>query len=256
MDLIQIVILSVVEGVTEFLPISSTGHLILVSSLLKIPESTFLTTFQIAIQLGAILAVVFLYFGKLTKDFKIYRKLLIAFIPTALVGFLLYPFIKSFLLSSSSVTLWSLFAGGIVLILLEKIIKIKKTKVVSLDSISDKQAFFVGVIQSLSVVPGVSRAAATIIGGIFAGFDRRVATEFSFLLAIPTMFAATAYDIYKSASVFNPQNLQSLSIGFILSFIFAFLSIKFLLNFVKKNNFEVFGIYRILLAILFWMLLT
>jgi len=246
MNLLQVTILSIIEGLTEFLPISSTGHLILVSKILNLESSNFLKTFQIVIQSGAILAVVVLYFNKLVRNVNLIKKLIVAFIPAAIVGFMLYPFIKGFLLGSSSVTLWSLFLGGIILIFYKKENHDKK-------DISYKDAFVIGVFQSLSVIPGVSRAAATIIGGLTTGLSRVQAVEFSFLLAIPTMFAVTGYDLYKSASLFSSQNYITLGVGFVLSFIFALIAVKFLINFIKKNDFTFFGVYRIILALLFWL---
>lgn len=242
-------VLSIIEGITEFLPISSTGHLILASRLLGIQITDFTKTFEIAIQLGAIMAVVVLYFKRFLRDFDLYKKLFIAFIPTAIVGFVLYPFIKGFLLGSSSITLISLFLGGLILIFFDKLFKTKNLK-----SLSLSQCFLIGAFQSVSVIPGVSRAAATIIGGLLVGLNRKRATEFSFLLAVPTMLAATGYDIYKSSGILNSQNLPSLIMGFILSFVFALLAVKLLIAYVKKHDFKVFGIYRIALSVLYWIL--
>jgi len=248
MSLSHVLILSVIEGFTEFLPISSTGHLILASKLLGIMENNFTKTFEIAIQLGAIMAVVVLYFKKFTQSFNLYKKLFVAFIPTAIVGFFLYPFIKGYLLGSSQVVVWSLFLGGIAIILFEKYHKPFKPKPLTIS-----HCFVIGVFQSISVVPGVSRAAATIIGGLLTGLNRNTATEFSFLLAVPTMFAATSLDIYKSLSYLNSTNIPSLLLGSLISFIFAAISIKFLINHVKKNTFISFGVYRIILALFFFL---
>jgi len=216
-------------------------------------ENNFTKTFEIAIQLGAIMAVVVLYFKKFTQSFNLYKKLFVAFIPTAIVGLLLYPFIKGFLLGSSTVTLNALFWGGIVLILVELYLKSKKKENKSTTEITYKQSFLIGVFQSISVVPGVSRAAATIVGGLLTGLKRETATEFSFLLAVPTMFAATSLDIYKSLSYLNSTNIPTLLFGSLISFIFATIAVKFLINYVKKNSFISFGVYRIILALLFWM---
>ncbi len=251
MSLLHVFSLSIIEGITEFLPVSSTGHLILASKLLGIMESDFTKTFEIAIQLGAIMAVFFLYLKKFTQSITLYKKLFVAFIPTAIVGFVLYPFIKGFLLGSSIVTLNALFWGGIVLILVELYLKNKKKEKINSGEITYKQSFLIGVFQSISVIPGVSRAAATIVGGLLTGLKRETATEFSFLLAVPTMFAATSLDIYKSLNYLNSTNIPSLLLGSLISFIFAAISIKFLINYVKKNSFISFGVYRIILAILF-----
>ncbi len=249
MSLVHVFILSIVEGVTEFLPISSTGHLILASRLLGISATDFTKTFEIAIQLGAIMAVVVLYFKKFSQSFSLYKKLFVAFLPTAIVGFFLYPFIKGYLLGSSQVVVWSLFLGGIAIILFEKYHKPFKPRPLTI-----RHYFLIGVFQSLSVIPGVSRAAATIIGGLLTGLKRETATEFSFLLAVPTMFAATTLDIYKSRQILMSGDLLSLLIGTFLSFVFAMLAVKFLIGYVKKHNFMTFGIYRIILAIAFWVL--
>lgn len=255
MDIIHVFILSLIEGLTEFLPISSTGHLILASKLLNIEPTAFTKTFEIVIQLGAILAVVVLYFKKLTTSINLLKKLAVAFIPTAIVGFTLYPLIKNVLLGSSTITLNALFFGGIALIGVEWFLKRKKTDAQEISEVTYKQALIVGTFQSLSVIPGVSRAAATIVGGLLTGLNRPTATEFSFLLAIPTMFAATALDIYKSKEMISQQGFLALFIGTVLSFFFAIVAVKFLIGFVKKHDFTGFGIYRILLAIAYWLII-
>ncbi len=253
MNLFHAFILSAIEGLTEFLPISSTGHLILASKLLGIAETDIVKTFEIVIQLGAILAVVTLYSRKLLTSFNLIKKLVVAFIPTAIVGFTLYPLIKSVLLGSSAITLNALFWGGIAIIGVEWFLKRKKAESKETSEVSYKQALIIGTFQSLSVVPGVSRAAATIIGGRLTGLDRPTATEFSFLLAIPTMFAASAFDIYKSRGDITQGWVLTLFFGTVLSFVFALLAVKFLIGYVKKHDFTAFGIYRIILAALFWL---
>lgn len=283
MNLLHVLILSIVEGITEFLPISSTGHLILASKLLSITPSDFSKTFDIAIQLGAIMAVVVLYYKKFIQGAEIYKKLLVAFIPSALVGLVLYPFIKGFLLGSSTITLLSLFLGGLILIFYDSIQEIcgrkltdelntdghplkqignSDRKVVGgchkgrndgMERIGYKEALKIGIFQSISVVPGVSRAAATILGGMFSGLSRKAAVEFSFLLAVPTMFAATALDLYKSKDVLISSDIATLLVGMTLSFVFAMFAIKFLIGYVKKHDFTSFGVYRIILAVLFYL---
>ncbi len=252
MNLIHVIILSLTEGLTEFLPISSTGHLILVSRILSLESSSFLKTFEIVIQLGAIMAIVVLYFKKLISSLNLLKKLFVAFLPTAVVGFTLYPLIKDFLLGSSAVTLNALFLGGIALIAIEWFLKRKKTEVKKPSEITYRQAILIGTFQSLSVIPGVSRAAATIMGGLLTGLDRETATEFSFLLAVPTMFAATLLDIYKSRQMIAAGGTLTLFVGTVLSFLFAIIAVKFLIGYVKKHDFTAFGVYRIILSILFW----
>ncbi|HVZ58685.1 MAG TPA: undecaprenyl-diphosphate phosphatase [Patescibacteria group bacterium] len=255
MDLIHTLILSLVEGVTEFLPISSTGHLILASHALGIHETNFVKSFEIIIQLGAILAVVVLYWRTLLFKRAYWPKIILAFLPTAVVGFTLYPLIKGVLLSSPDVTLTSLFVGGVILIAIEKFHIEKDSHAASIDSISNKQAFFIGCFQSLSVIPGVSRAAATIVGGMLTGAKRTAAVEFSFLLAVPTMVAASGLDLIKSHSHFTSSEVTTLLIGFVASFIVALIVIRYFLQFIKHHSFVPFGIYRILLALVYWLVL-
>jgi undecaprenyl-diphosphatase len=257
MSIFHVFILSLIEGITEFLPISSTGHLILASRILNLEPSNYLKTFEIVIQLGAILAVVVLYAKRFLTSIGLLKKLFVAFIPTAIVGFTLYPIIKNVLLGSSSITLNALFWGGIVLIVIEFIRKKSNGEKmmeyeIDYSKVTYKKAFAIGCFQCLSVVPGVSRAAATIIGGLTTGLNRPTATEFSFLLAVPTMIAASGLDIYKSREFISQTGFLSLFIGTVLSFFFAMLAVKFLIGYVKKHDFTAFGIYRIILAILFW----
>jgi undecaprenyl-diphosphatase len=226
--------------------------MILVSKLLGITETDFVKTFEIVIQLGAILAIVVLYFKKFLSSFNLIKKLLVAFIPTAIVGFTLYPLIKGVLLGSSSITLNALFWGGIAIIAVEWFLRCKKTVAKIPRELTYRQALIIGTFQSLSVIPGVSRAAATIVGGLLTGLDRATATEFSFLLAVPTMVAATALDIYKSRQMISQGGFITLFVGTVLSFFFAILAVKFLVNYVKKHDFTAFGVYRIVLSILFW----
>ena len=253
MNFIQACIFGIVEGVTEFLPISSTGHLMLASRSMGIIQSEFVKSFEIAIQSGAILAVVILYWKELFKGLDIWKKILTAFLPTAVIGALLYKVIKTFFLGSVSVVLWALFLGGIALIIFEIFHGEKEDSSDGLTSISYPQALIIGFFQSIAVIPGVSRAAATIVGGLAAGLKRKTIVEFSFLLAVPTMCAATALDLVKSAHAFKEDEFFLLGVGFIVSFLVALLAIKFLLVFIKKHTFVPFGIYRILVAAVFWL---
>ncbi|MEK7072668.1 MAG: undecaprenyl-diphosphatase UppP [Patescibacteria group bacterium] len=252
MNYIQAVILSIVEGVTEFLPVSSTGHLILTSFILKITQTEFIKSFEIFIQLGAIFSIVFLYKDTIFNKIAVWKKVLAAFIPTAIVGLILYKIIKHYLLGNAFVTVASLFIGGILFIIIEKIYQKKNAEITTIEKISYPKAVMVGVIQSLSVIPGVSRSGATIFGAMMLGVSREAAVEMSFWLAVPTLLAATSLDLVKSNFNFTLSEILLLSVGFIGSFITAYFTAKFLLNFIKKNNFIPFGIYRILLAILFW----
>lgn len=251
----QSIILSIVEGLTEFLPVSSTGHLILVSEFLGAGQSEFLKSFEIIIQLGAILAVIVLYRNSFLRSYMAWKRILVAFLPTGIIGFLLYKFIKDFLLGNAIITVFALLIGGILLILIEYLLKNKKIKTREIENISYKNSFLIGVFQSISIIPGVSRAASSIIGGLILGLDRETAVLFSFLLAVPTIFAATAYEFTKSSITFSPYEYSLLAVGFICSFIVAILSIKFLMSFVKKHTFIPFGIYRIAAGLLYWLVI-
>lgn len=256
MDLFHSLILGIVEGITEFLPISSTGHLILASNLLKIQQTEFVKTFEIAIQSGAILAVIVLYGRKLLENFDIVKKIIVAFIPTAVIGFLLYKVIKQYLIGNSEVVLISLLVGGVALIGAELLFR-RRNPSGQLSNVkghmSYEQALVIGFFQSIAVIPGVSRSASTIVGGMLVGLDRKVATEFSFLLAVPTMLAATALDLKSSSFKFHSNEWLTLTVGFITSFTVALIAIKWLLKYVQSNNFILFGVYRIILAILYFL---
>ena len=252
MDIFQSIILGIVEGITEFLPISSTGHLILTSKILAIPESEFLKSFEIAIQLGAIAAVIVLY-RKAFTDTGTLKKLFVAFLPTAALGFLFYKIIKSYLLGSETVVLWALLLGGIAIIACELLFFRKNPNAPEgTTTISYPQAFLVGLFQAVAIVPGVSRSAATILGGLFMNIERKTIVEFSFLLAVPTILAATGFDLLKNSSSFSSSDLVALAFGFITAFAVALFAINFLLRFIKTNTFILFGVYRIVLAFIFW----
>lgn len=245
MNLIQTIILSIIEGVTEFLPISSTGHLILVSNLLKIEQTEFVKSFEIIIQLGAVLAVVVIYFRKLvlSLNWDLYKKILVAFVPTILFGLFGYKYIKMYLIGNTSVVIWSLLIGGVAMLLFEHFHRPANKK------INLYSYILIGLFQVLSMIPGVSRAFATIFGGMVVGMKREEATEFSFFLAIPTMFAASVLDLIKTdPAVWSNNNISTLVIGFIVSFITAYIVVKWLIKFVQTHDFKIFGWYRIVIA--------
>ncbi|OGZ66830.1 MAG: undecaprenyl-diphosphatase UppP [Candidatus Staskawiczbacteria bacterium RIFCSPHIGHO2_02_FULL_34_10] len=260
MTILQTIILGVVEGITEFLPISSTGHLILTSKLLGIADTNFTKSFEIAIQFGAILAVVVLYWKKIFSSGELWKKVFTAFLPTAIIGFLLYKILKNYLLSNVIIVVWALFLGGVALILFE--IWYKKSlyyktdgrQFCSIKEIDYKKSFWIGVWQSLAIIPGLSRSGATIVGGMLMGINREAIVEFSFLLAIPIMAVATGYDLLKNAGRFSFDQFYFLALGFVVSFIVAILSITWLLRFIKNHTFILFGVYRIIVALAFWIL--
>ncbi|HVZ11988.1 MAG TPA: undecaprenyl-diphosphatase UppP [Patescibacteria group bacterium] len=268
MNVIHAVILGIVEGITEFLPISSTGHLILVSNILQIAQTDFVKTFEIAIQSGAILAVIALYWRRIMQNVQLFRHVVVAFIPTGIVGFVLYKLIKHYLLGNSMVVVVSLLVGGVALIGIEMLLakKAKKKSILEDGSttshtphatspMSYEKAAIIGLFQSIAVIPGVSRSASTIVGAMLLGVDRTTATEFSFLLAVPTMLAATALDLKDSSFSFGTNEWIALGVGFIVAFAVAIVAIKWLVKYVQTHNFIAFGIYRIIIAIIFSLIL-
>ncbi len=246
-------VLGVVEGFTEFLPISSTAHLVLTSQLLGIAQSPFVKVFEVSIQSGAILAVVVLFWKKFW-NWEILKHLFVAFLPTGILGLIFFKIIEKNLLGNIAVTLFALGLGGLFLVLFERFHH-APAEGGTLASINYKESFIIGLFQSVSMVPGVSRAGATIVGGMFLGLSRELIVEFSFLLAVPTMLAATGLDVVKNTSVFSTGNLDILAVGFIASFITAIISIQFFLSYIRKHTFTSFGIYRVVLAFLFLALL-
>jgi len=257
MDLLNTIVLGIVEGVTEFLPISSTAHLIITSKFLNIPQTDFQKLFEVFIQSGAILSVVFLYFQDLKGNFKILKSLFFSFLPTAVVGFFLYKIIKNIFFESSLLINFSLFFVGVLFIIIE--ILVRKKKIILKKKIEEMDVFqslIIGLGQSLAVVPGVSRAGAVILTMLVLGYRREEAAKYSFLLSIPTIFMASFYDLYKSRDIlfFNFNEAGRLMIGFFTAFIFALISVKWLIGFLKKNSLVVFGVYRIALALSLFML--
>jgi undecaprenyl-diphosphatase len=252
MTYLHALILGIVEGISEFLPISSTGHLILASTLLHLKQTDFQKSFEIAIQLGAILSVVVLYWRALLVNFEILKRVITAFIPTAILGFIFYKIIKRVLLGSNTVVLYSLLIGGIFLVLFELWHREKESATEELSAISYSKSFMIGLCQAVAMIPGVSRSAATIIGGLILGIKRKTIVEFSFLLSVPTMAAATGFDLMKSGGHFSLEEFHLLVVGFISSFVVALLSIKWLIHFIKHHTFISFGIYRIMIFLFFW----
>lgn len=252
MNLIQALIIAVIEGLTEFLPVSSTGHMILASAAMKISENEFVKTFEIVIQLGAILAIVLMYIKRFFRSLDIYLRLAVAFLPTAIIGFLAYNFIKSVLFNPLIVSI-SLVVGGIILIIIDWHVMAQESKVEDIEKLPLKSAFFIGLIQCLSMIPGVSRAAATITGGVFNRLNKKQATEFSFLLAIPTMVGATVYDLIKTPAELTFYELKLLLAGLIVAFISAWIAVKLFLKIVDRYGFIHFGYYRIVIGIVFFL---
>ena len=255
------IILGVVEGMTEFLPVSSTGHLILAGDMLGFGGDK-AKTFEIFIQLGAILAVVWMYRNRVLSSIKgigtkranrFLLNLLIAFLPAAFLGLLTHSLIKHYLFNPLTVA-FALISGGVAILIIEK--TVKNPVIMDTDEVSPKRALGIGLAQTLSLFPGVSRAGATIMGAMCFGLERKAATEFSFFLAIPTMFAATSYDLLKSIHSLNTNDIPTFATGFFVSFFSALLVIKAFLGFVTRHTFNSFAIYRIIFGavILFYYL--
>ena len=253
MTIINALILGIVEGITEFLPISSTAHLIISSKLLNIPQTDFVKFFEVFVQAGAILAVVIIYYRYLINNKDIFKKLLFSFIPTSIVGFLFYRRIKDIFFESYGLIIGSIFIIGVIFLIVEYLVKDKKIVLdKSIKNIDWKKATLIGLAQSLAVIPGVSRAGSVIIVMMFMGYQREEAATYSFLLAVPTILVASAYDLYKMRDVIttSSNNLLILMVGFLASFITAYIVIKWLINYLKNNTLVIFGIYRMLLAII------
>jgi undecaprenyl-diphosphatase len=252
MTTLQAILLGIIEGITEFLPVSSTAHLILSADAMRLTGSEFLKSFEIIIQLGAILAVVVLYWRRFFNR-EILQKLAVAFIPTGIIGLTVYKMVKA-MLGSVTVVLITLILGGIVLILFERF-KDDAEDDPNFREITYRRALLVGLCQAVAIVPGVSRSAATIVGGSLMGIRKRTIVEFSFLLAVPTMAAASGLELLKGYSALE-GHLTTLAIGFVVSFVTAILAIKSFLAFVKKRDFKAFGWYRVVLALAFYLIVV
>ncbi len=253
MEPIHALLLSIIEGITEFLPVSSTGHLILATKLLGIPETEFTKSFDIIIQLGAIMSVVTLYFAKIVKQPSLIKPLLIAFIPTGIGGLLLYKVVKTYLLANDLLVVVNLAGIGTLLIGLEWYWKKHPAKThETLTTLPPGKLILIGLFQAFAMIPGVSRSASTIVGGMFSGLSRSDAVELSFLLAVPTMAAATGLDLLKSGHSFTPNEYGLLAIGFIVSWMTALFVIKGFIKFVAHGTFTWFGMYRIIAATAYW----
>jgi undecaprenyl-diphosphatase len=248
---LQALILGIVEGVTEFLPVSSTAHLDLARHVMRLESTEYMKSFEVIIQLGAILSVVLLYWKKFW-NWEVLFKLAAAFIPTGILGFTFRKVIKAHLLGNMTVILSALIIGGVLLILFERFHSRSENEV-DFSEITYKKAVLIGLFQSLAMIPGTSRSAATIVGGSMIGISKRTIVEFSFMLAVPTMAAATLLDLFENYQNLS-TNLPALAIGFVVSFITAIVAIKSFLAFVKKRAFSAFGVYRIVLAVVFFFL--
>ena len=250
MTLFQSIVIAIVEGLTEFLPVSSTGHMIIAERLLHVTETDFVKVFTVAIQLGAILAVVVLYWKKFFdfSKWQFYVKLIIGVIPALILGFLFSKKIDALLDSATTVAV-ALLVGGIILLFVDKLFT--RPRIHTEAEIKPVNAFIIGIWQCLAMIPGVSRSAASIIGGMQQKLTRSEAAEFSFFLAVPTMFAATAkkiFDFYKDGHTINSQELNLLLIGNVIGFVVALIAIKSFIGYLTKHGFRAFGIYRVIVG--------
>ncbi|MBD3789623.1 MAG: undecaprenyl-diphosphate phosphatase [Campylobacterales bacterium] len=254
MDVLQAVIIGIIEGFTEFLPISSTGHMIVASHFLGVSQDTVTKAYEVIIQFAAIMAVMLAYREKMSfKKIQLWQKLFLAFLPLAIVGFIFKDQIKA--LFTVEIVAWMFILGGLIFLIVEYFHKESETLIKDVESVSYKQALWIGIAQVFSLIPGTSRAGATIIGGLLVGLDRKIAAEFSFLLAIPVMAAVSGYDLLKHYHEFADAHWGAFLIGFMVAFAVAYGTIKLFLVFLQRFTFVAFGVYRIAFGVLLLMLM-
>lgn len=261
-ELLKIILLGIVEGITEWLPISSTGHMIIVEEFIQLNASVkFKEMFFVVIQLGAILAVVFLYFNKLNpfspnktwrekkETISIWCKVVVGIIPAGILGILFDDLLNKYLYNYQTVAIM-LILYGFIFIIIENNNKYRRRNIINFNELTYKKAFLIGMFQVLSLIPGTSRSGATIIGGIILGASRPIATEYSFFLSIPIMFGASILKLLKFGFYFTAMEIFTLVFGMLIAFIVSFITIRFLIEYIKNNDFKVFGRYRIVLGLI------
>jgi len=254
LDIFQAIIIGIIEGFTEFLPISSTGHMIVASEFLGISQDSLTKAYEVIIQFAAILAVMLIYKEKITfKQTKLWTKLFVAFLPLAAIGYIFKDQIKA--LFTVETVAWMFIVGGIIFLIVEYFYQEKETHVSDVEEVTFMQAIWIGIAQVFALVPGTSRAGATIIGGLLVGLDRKTSAEFSFLLAIPVMAAVSGYDLLKHYQDFANANWGAFIIGFVVAFVVAYITIKLFLAFIQRFTFVAFGIYRIIFGIILLMII-
>ncbi len=249
MTLYEATILGIVEGITEYLPVSSTAHIALASQMMGIPQDNFMNAFNIIIQIAPIFSVMIIYYETLFQSIDIWKKLIASFIPTGAIGFLFHKQIEQ-MFSANSIVLW-MIATGIFFLIIEFLYSKRSHSTEELENVSYKQAILIGFIQAFSLIPGVSRSGSTILGGMMLGLKRETAMSFSFLLAIPTMSAASGYTLLKEYANFSFDGISLILIGFVVSFLVGWAAVKGFLALVAKYNFTPFGIYLIASGVLF-----
>lgn len=248
MTYLHAIILGIIEGITEFLPISSTGHMVIASSMMGIEDNTFTKAFEVIIQFGAILSVLVLYWKRFIPKWGFYRKLFVAFLPTAILGFIVKDVVEQ-LLGSVQIVAWALILGGLILVWSDKIFAHLTAMGRTTDDLSYGDSVKLGLFQSLAMIPGVSRSAATIMGGLTLGMNKKEAAEFSFFLAVPTMAAASGYKLLKIYKTIDLSQIGVLLVGCFVAFVVAMLAIKFFMGVVTRYGFRGFGFYRIALGV-------
>jgi len=254
MDIFQAIIIGIIEGFTEFLPISSTGHMIVASKFLGLPQDDVIKAYEVIIQFSTIMAVMIIYKDKIhIKHIELWKKLFVAFLPLAIIGFIFKDIIKA--LFSIEVVAIMFIVGGVVFLVVEYFYKEENTTTTSVEDVTYKQSLIIGIAQIFSLIAGTSRAGATIIGGMLIGLDRKTSAQFSFLLAILVMGAVSGYDLLKHYKEFADVNWIPFAIGFVVSFVVAYITIKLFLAFIQKFSFVVFGIYRIVFGIVLLMVM-
>lgn len=254
MTIIQALVLSLIEGITEFLPISSTGHMVLASFLMGIEENSFVKSFEVIIQFGAILAVLVVYWKRFLPNWNFYKKLFVAFLPTALIGLVVKNYVDH-LLGQAVVVAWAFIIGGVLLIWSDKVFAHRHTAGRTTDDLTYKDGVALGLFQSIAMIPGVSRSAATILGGLSLGMTRKDAAEFSFFLGVPTLAAATLLKSIPFLKHIEPGQIQLLLLGNVIAFVVAILAIKTFIRFLSTHGFKYFGYYRIVIGLLFLLLI-
>ncbi|MBV2169844.1 MAG: undecaprenyl-diphosphate phosphatase [Bdellovibrio sp.] len=254
MSYLHALILGIVEGITEFLPISSTGHMIIVSSMMGIEDNSFTKAFEVIIQFGAIMSVLVLYWKRFLPHWGFYKKLFVAFLPTGLIGFILKDVVDQ-LMGSVQVVAWALILGGVILVWSDKIFAHLTAMGRKTSDLTYVDSVKLGLFQALAMIPGVSRSGATIMGGLTLGMNKKEAAEFSFFLAVPTMAAATGYKLLKIYKTIEPSQIGVLLVGCLVAFVVAMLAIKFFIGIVTRYGFRGFGFYRIALGVLILIML-
>ena len=254
MDIVQAIIIGIIEGFTEFLPISSTGHMIVASKFLGIEQSAVIKAYEVIIQFAAILAVMLLYRDKINlKEIDLWTKLMAAFLPLAIIGFILKDWVKEIFVIET--VAWMFIVGGIIFIIVEYFHKDEEKESKEVEEVTWFQAMSIGFGQVLSLVPGTSRAGSTIIAGMLSGVNRKASTEFSFLLAIPVMMAVSGYDLLKHYQDFVGADMTAFVVGFVVAFVVAYITIKLFIVFLQRFTFVAFGVYRIIFGIILLMII-